>query len=295
MSSIARPIRILALALALALAAAVLARAATPAGDPDRAAVTEQLRRAGLLADPFETGPSPATFASSRVRVEARCGEPAFVMEFGGRDGEARPRSATVTITRDATGWVEILAPRPDGRQQLVRKPLVETWVQQVTLVRAPAPDAANGAEWRIVSLSALVGSTPGATAALPIVTLDTHAVSGGFLSPLSDVTELAVYPQTCAVTPPGDSVRVLVGGFDRDAAVCVFAGGRSAPARWSDGGHAEAMVRLDGDGLSRIGVTVWSGRTLTDPAAPVDARTWLMPILVGAAPKPAQEWFALR
>ena len=73
---------------------------------------------------------------------------------------------------------------------------------------------------------------TPSGRASLPLVDLNTHGVSGGFLSVLSDLGELAVHPQTCAVTLPGDSVRVFIGGIDPDAVVCVFAGHQRITAR---------------------------------------------------------------
>jgi hypothetical protein len=123
------------------------------------------------------------------------------------------------------------------------------------SLAAVRTADDPSASRWRVMVVSPWVGLTPHGTASLPLVDLNTNAVSGGFLSVLSDLDELAVYPQTCAVTAPGDSVRVFIGGLEPDAAVCVFAGDQRVTAQRRDGSHAEATVALDGPrGLRQIG-----------------------------------------
>ena len=250
-------------------------------------AVTLGARRSTLSSKPLAD-------RAQRVTRELHAGATELRVTYGAADAAGEPREATVIVQRWITGTLEIRQSDERGRDHVVSKDVRDSCARQVTLRRMRTADDPSAARWRVTTVSAWVGLTPRGKASLPLVDLDTHAVSSGFLSTLSDLDELAVYPQTCAVTAPGDSVRVLVGGLDADAAVCVFAGGQRVAARRSDSSHAVAMVRLDRAGLAQIGVTVYSGRTLSDASAPADSRTWVMPIMVGAPPPPSQEWFAL-
>jgi hypothetical protein len=282
------------LALTLGIATAGFqARAAHGATDAERPAIDAVLERSGLLVDAV-AGSGEATFGAQRVSRALHAGAPQVRVTYGAADDAGRPREATVIVQRWVSGTLEIRERNAQGRDQVVSKDVRDSCARQVTLRRVRTADDPAAARWRVAAVSPWVGLTPSGRASLPLVDLDTHRVSSGFLSVLSDLDELAVYPQTCAVTAPGDSVRVLVGGLDADAAVCVFAGGHRFAARRSDGSHAEAMVLLDHAGMAEIGVTVYSGRTLSDASAPADSRTWVLPILVGAAPPPSQEWFAL-
>lgn len=95
------------------------------------------------------------------------------------------------------------------------------------------------------------------------------------------------------AVTAPGDSVRVFVSGVDKDAVVTVFANGHSFAARSDGASHFEIAVKLEGQTrLQSIGVTVFSRASVYDPSAPPDSRTWILPILVGAPPAAAEQYF---
>jgi len=294
MKAVALLTRMLAMTLLAGTPAAIAAHAAHAATDPERASLEQVLDRAGFLADPFAGAGAAAAFGDRRVSQSLKAGAPALRVEYGANDAAGRPREATVTVERAVEGTLEIRRADEHGRDQVVSKSLRNECAQQVVLRRMSTPDDLSASRWHVVSVSAVVGLTPAGSAALPLVDLDTHAVSSGFLSTQSDVSELAAYPQTCAVTAPGDSVRVFVGGLDADAAVCVFAGGTRVAAVRRDASHAEATVRVDGAGLGRIGVTVYSGRTLSDAAAPADTRTWVLPIMVGAPPPRSQEWFAL-
>jgi len=288
------PHRTLAAALALGLAlAAQPARATAPA--PDLGELRAVLDHAGLLADPVAGPAAPATLGPLRVEHRLRAGAPRLEVTWGAAGADGRPREAVVTVQRWLTGTLEIRAAGARGRDPVVRKRVHDSCVRQVTLRRVATADDPAARRWRVAGVSVLVRATPSGRAMLPLVDLDTHAVSSGFLSLLSDVQELTVQPQTCAVTAPGDSVRVFVGGVDPDAQVCVFAGPQLVTALRRDGSHVEATVRLGGPaGLREIGVTVFPRRTLVDAAAPADTRTWLLPILVGAPPPATQDFFAL-
>lgn len=284
---------ILALALGFAALAPGAGRVAAATADPERPAIDAVLERSTLLAEPF-TSSGETTFGARRVTHLLHAGAPEVRVTYGAPDASGRPAEATVAVLRWITGTLEIREVDARGRDHVTPKAVRDSCVRQVTLRRVRTDDDPSAARWRVMVVSPWVGLTPRGRASLPLVNLDTHAVSGGFLSVLSDLDELAVYPQTCAVTAPGDSVRVLVGGLETDAMVCVFAGGHRYAARRSDGSHAVAMVALDRAGWAQIGVTVYSGRTLSDASAPADSRTWVMPIMVGAPPPRAQEWFAL-
>ena len=281
------------LLLGIATLALAAPRTFAAAPDPERAAIDAVLERSGLLAEPI-TASGETRLGAQRISHELRAGTPLVRVAYGPADPAGRPSEATVTVQRWITGVLEIRQSDARGRDHVVRKDVRDSCVRQVTLRRMRTADDPIAVTWRVTTVSPWVGQTPQGKAVLPLVDLDTHAVSSGFLSVLSNLDELAVYPQTCAVTAPGDSVRVLVGGLDADAAVCVFAGSQRVGARRSDDSHAVAMVKLDRAGLSEIGVTVYSGRTLSDASAPADSRTWVMPILVGSPPPPSQEWFAL-
>jgi hypothetical protein len=261
-------------------------RAAAP--PPELAQIRAILEHGPWLADPSADAGPPATFGTLRVTSRLHAGEPRLLLALGAPDAAGRPQEATVTVQRWLTGTLEIR--RADGRGARVRKAVRDSCARQLTLRRAGAPGS-----WRVTSASALVRATPSGRAGLPLVDLDTRVVSGGFLSTRSDLDELSVQPQTCAVTAAGDSVRVFVAGVDADASVCVFAAGRRVVARRRDASHLEAMLALDGPaGLRQIGVTVFPRRTLADPDAPADSRTWVMPILVGTPPAAAEAYFPL-
>jgi hypothetical protein len=284
---------VFALALGLGSLAFAAGGAAAAPPDADHTAIDAVLEHSGLLADPF-AAQGEATFGTQRVSHSLHAGTPRVLVTYGAADAAGRPSEATVVIQRWVTGTLEIREGDARGRDHVVSKVVRDSCIRQVTLRRVRAAGDAAAPEWRVTVVSPWVGLTPNSRASLPLVNLNTNAVSGGFLSVLSDLDELAVYPQTCAVTSPGDSVRVLVGGLDTDAVVCVFAGGRRVVARRSDGSHAEAMVTLNRAGFAQIGVTVYSGRTLSDASAPADSRTWVLPIMVGAPPPRSQEWFTL-
>ena len=295
-----RPVRLappllLALALLLAAVSAWGATAARAAADPERAGVQAVLEHAGLLADPFAAGEAPTTFGDVRVTHRLHAGAPELRVAYGSPDAAGRPRTATVTVQRWLTGSLEIRTADAHGRDHVVSKTVRDSCARQVTLRRSPSPDDPAASRWRVASVSAFVRLTPAGHAMLPLVDLNTRAVSGGFLSVLSDLDELAVLPQTCAVSLPGDSVRVFIGGIDPDAVVCVFTGHQRVAATRRDGSHLEATVALEaGSGLREIGVTVFPRRTLADATAPADTRSWMLPILVGSPPPVSQEYFAL-
>jgi hypothetical protein len=281
--------------LALAFTALAPRTAAAGAADPERSAIQSVIERAGWLADPFEAGVQASEFGPLRVTSRLHAGPAGIDIAYGGADASGRPASATVTLRRWLTGTLEIRERDARGRDQVVSKEVRDSCARQVTLRRLATVDDPAGAGWHVVTVSALVRLTPSGHASLPLVDLNTRGVSGGFLSVLSDLDELAVLPQTCAVTLPGDSVRVFIGGLDPDAAVCVFAGNQRVTARHRDGSHAEATLLLEGPtGLRQIGVTVFPRRTLADALAPADTRTWVLPILVGTPPPPSQEYFVL-
>ena len=275
-----------ALALLVMVLTVAAVRAEVTPGADDATAIRTVLGRAGLLADPCTSEPPPA-LQGARVTRHLAASAPELSIALGAPGPDGRADQATVTLRRWLTGTLEI--ERGGAR---TRKAVHDSCARQVSLRRVRGE---SGAAWRITSVSALVRSTPHGRASLPLVDLDTHTVSGGYLSAGSDLGELAVEPQNCAVAAPGDSVRVFVGGIDPGAQVCVFAGGRCVPARAKDASHYEAMVRLDGSaGLQQIGVTVFAGGTLTDASAVADSRTWVLPILVGPRPGLTQDWFEL-
>ncbi len=280
-------------AMALATAAACAAPLASATGDlPGVRAVLEH---AGLLADPFATPAEPSVFGPLRVTHHLHASAPQLTVDWTMPDAQGRPTEAVVTVQRWITGTLEIRHTDERGRDQVTSKIVRDSCARQVTLHRTADAGDPAGAHWRVATVSALVRVTPSGRASLPLVDLNTHNVSGGFLSVLSDVGELAVHPQTCAVTAPGDSVRVFIGGIDTDAAVCVFAGHQRVTAVRRDGSHLEATVSMEGPaGLREIGVTVFPRATLADAGAPADTRSWVLPILVGATPPLTQDYFTL-
>lgn len=281
---------------ALGLVLPALAAAATRADAPtdtDRAEIRAMLDASGLLADPFGAGTAPAAFGDVRVTSHLEAGEPTLEFTYGAKDDAGRPREATVIVRRWITGTLDVQHPDARGRQVVTRKVVRDSCARQVTLRRVAGTNGEP--RWRVAAVSAFVRLTPAGRASLPLVDLNTHGVSSGYLSVVSDLDELAVLPQTCAVALPGDEVQVFVGGLDADAVVSVFANGQCVTAKAIDGSHAVATVKLDGtSGLRQIGVTVFPRRTLVDASARADSRTWVLPILVGNPPPASQEYFAL-
>jgi hypothetical protein len=282
--------RLLALALLLApvLFAATLA---TPASadtgdDAALASVRTTLSQEGLLADPLALSGAVTTLGEMSITHRLSATEPQVEVAWDSRDASGLPIAATAKISRHITGKLDIEHRDATGSARFTRKNVNDDAVRQVTLRRA-------GGRWRVATMSAEVLASSGGRTQLPLVDLNTRGVSSGFLSVLSDLDELAVHPQTCAVTAPGDSVRVFVSGVDRDAIVTVFANGRSFAARSDGNSHFEIALQMgQTTRLQSIGVTVFSRASVYDPAAPADSRTWIMPILVGAAPASGEEYF---
>lgn len=279
--------------LARLLAAALLAAisltatmASADAGSTEQAGVRTALSDAGLLNDPLALAGAVTTLGDVRITHHLRTSEPQIDVTWDSQDAAGRPVLATVRVARRITGKLDIERADVEGRARFARKDVDDDAVRQVTLRR-------EGDRWRVSAMSAEVLASRGGRTQLPLVDLNTHAVSSGHLSVLSDLDELAVLPQTCAVTQAGDVVRVFVSGVAKDAVVTVFANGRSFAAKSDGEAHFEAAVSLPGDSrLQSIGVTVYSRASVFDPSAPADSRTWILPILVGAPPAVGEQYF---
>ncbi|MFN8587635.1 MAG: hypothetical protein U0704_07500 [Candidatus Eisenbacteria bacterium] len=256
----------------------------------DAGSAIEEVRTAlatsGLLNDPLALAGAVTTLGDVRITHHLRTTEPVIDVTWDERDPAGQPVAATVRIARRVTGKLDIERTDLTGRERFSRKAVDDDAVRQVSMQR-------SGGRWRVRAMSAEVLASRGGRTRLPLVDLNTHAVSSGHLSVLSDLDELAVLPQTCAVTPAGDSVRVFVSGVAKDAVVTVFANGRSFAAHNDGESHFEAALALGGDArLQSIGVTVYSRASVFDPAAPADSRTWILPILVGAPPSQGEAYF---
>lgn len=279
---------VFALLLAPSLSATMLARPASADSGDDAAlaSVRATLEQEGLLADPVALSGAVTTLGDVSITHRLRTSEPQVSVAWESRDASGLAKEATVRITRHLAGSLEIERRDLLGRDRFTTKQVEDDAYRQVTLRR-------DGRRWRVTTMSAQVLASTGGRTQLPLVDLNTSRVSSGYLSVLSDLDELAVHPQTCAVTAPGDSVRVFVSGVARDAVVTVFANGRSFAARSDGEAHFQAALQLDGGTrLQSIGVTVFSRASVYDPAAPADSRTWILPILVGAPPPVGEEYF---
>ncbi|MBI5169245.1 MAG: hypothetical protein HZA61_07135 [Candidatus Eisenbacteria bacterium] len=285
MSASRQPARLLAAAL-LAAISLTATMASADAGGPEQAGVRTALSDAGLLNDPLALAGAVTTLGDVRITHHLRTSEPQIDVTWDAQDAAGRPVLATVRVARRITGKLDIERADAEGLARFARKDVDDDAVRQVTLRR-------EGDRWRVSAMSAEVLASRGGRTQLPLVDLNTHAVSSGHLSVLSDLDELAVLPQTCAVTQAGDVVRVFVSGVAKDAVVTVFANGRSYAAKSDGEAHFEAAVSLPGDArLQSIGVTVYSRASVFDPSAPADSRTWILPILVGAPPALGEQYF---
>lgn len=281
--------RHLARLLAAALLAAISLTATMASADAvgaDREQVVAALSGTGLLNEPLALAGDVTTLGDVRISHHLTTSDPKIDVTWDSKDAAGRPVLATARIARRVTGKLELHSSAASGRDRFVSKDVDDDAVRQISLRR-------EGERWRVTAISAEVLASRGGRTLLPLVDLNTHAVSSGHLSILSDLDELAVLPQTCAVTPAGDIVRVFVSGVDRDAVVTVTAGGRSFAATSDGEAHFEAAVSLQGDArLQTIGVTVYSRASVFDPSAPADSRTWILPILVGAPPAVGEQYF---
>ncbi|MBK7368869.1 MAG: hypothetical protein IPJ04_13465 [Candidatus Eisenbacteria bacterium] len=279
--------------LARLLAAALLAAtsltatmASADAVSADRENVVAALSGAGLLNEPLALAGAVTTLGDVRISHHLTTSDPKIDVTWDSNDAAGRPVLATARVTRRITGKLDIERADVQGRARFARKDVDDDAVRQFSLRR-------EGERWRVTAISAEVLASRGGRTQLPFVDLNTHAVSSGHLSVLSDLDELAVLPQTCAVTQAGDEVRVFVSGVAKDAVVTVFANGRSYAAKSDGEAHFEAAVSLPGDSrLQSIGVTVYSRASVFDPSAPADSRTWILPILVGAPPAIGEQYF---
>ena len=253
----------------LALAANTPAIASDHAAD--ETAIRAVLAQSGLLSDALAGTSQEADFGALHVTPQVSSSEPELT--FAWKRG-CEQDQADVRIERWLTGALQIRS----GRHAFTKN-VHDRSRREVHLQRSPVDGS-----WRVASLSAMVANTPQGHTELPLASLDTALGSHGFLSVLSDLDELAVCPQTCAVAAPGGFVHVLVGGVDPDAVVMVFAEGQRVAATSDGGSHFEATLHVTGEGLRSVGVTVYSRRSLVDPRAAADARTWVMPLLVRAA-----------
>ncbi len=271
---------------ALVLALSLFATRASADAGSALTEVRTTLAAAGLLDDPLAHAGAVTALGEVRITHHLSTSEPLIDVTWDARDSAGQPVAATVRIARRVTGQLDIERTNAVGRARFARKQVDDDAVRQVSL-------RLSDGRWRVTAMSAVVLASRGGRTSLPLVDLNTHAVSSGHLSVLSDLDELAVLPQTCAVTAPGDSVRVFVSGVAKDAVVTVFANGRSFAATADSENHFEAAVSLPGDArLQSIGVTVYSRASVFDPAAPADSRTWILPILVGAPPAQSEQYF---
>lgn len=263
----------------LAITTGLLLAAYSPAiasdHQADETAIRAVLAQSGLLSDALAGTSQEADFGALHVTPQVRSSEPelTFAWKRGCVQDQAQDE-ADVRIERWLTGALQIQS----GRHSFIKN-VHDRSRREVHLQRSPVDGS-----WRVASLSAMVANTPQGHTELPLANLDTALGSHGFLSVLSDLDELAVCPQTCAVAAPGGFVHVLVGGVDPDAVVMVFAEGQRVAATSDGGSHFEATLHVTGEGLRSVGVTVYSRRSLVDPRAVADARTWVMPLLVRAA-----------
>lgn len=271
---------------ALVLALSLFATKASADAGPALSEVRTTLSAAGLLDDPLAHAGAVTTLGEVRITHHLSTSEPLIDVTWDSRDHAGMPVAATVRIARRVTGQLDIERTDVVGRARFARKQVDDDALRQVSMRWSEG-------RWRVTAMSAVVLASRGGRTSLPLVDLNTRAVSSGHLSVLSDLDELAVLPQTCAVTAPGDSVRVFVSGVAKDAVVTVFANGRSFAAKADGENHFEAAVSLPGDTrLQSIGVTVYSRASVFDPAAPADTRTWILPILVGAPPAQSEQYF---
>lgn len=263
----------------LAIPAGVTLAASTPATasdhPSDETAIRTVLAQSGLLSDALAGTSQEADFGTLHVTPQVHSSEPelTFAWKRGCAQDEAQDQ-ADVHIERWLTGALQIRS----GHHAFTKN-VHDRSCREVHLLRSPVDGS-----WRVATLSAMVANTPQGHTELPLANLDTALGSHGFLSVLSDLDELAVCPQTCAVAAPGGFVHVLVGGVDPDAVVMVFAEGQRVAATSAGGSHFEATLHVTGEGLRSVGVTVYSRRSLVDPRVAADARTWVMPLLVRSA-----------
>ncbi len=213
------------LATALLLALPLFATKASADAGSALSEVRTTLATAGLLDDPLALAGAVTTLGEVRITHHLSTSEPLIDVTWDSRDAAGQPVAATVRIARRVTGQLDIERSDVAGRARFARKRVDDDAVRQVSL-------RFTDGRWRVTAMSAVVLASRGGRTSLPLVDLNTRAVSSGHLSVLSDLDELAVLPQTCAVTPPGDSVRVFVSGVARDAVVTVFANGHSFAAK---------------------------------------------------------------
>ena len=243
---------------------------------------------------------NPVSF-SRRVRVASR----SFEFAFADTDSTGRPTSAILTVHKELTGTLRILAADTTGSFNppvTISKPISETWTRRLQFVRDTSGDGddddddrghghlmtggrdggRNGARgrWQLVAVSAIQITTPNGEAGITSLQVQT----AGSDTTLSD--PLALVPVGGLPTvPAGTEVTLTATTPSADDIVLLLVGDRRIRLQSNGGGtHTGTFVVPNATGAQHFGLMVLTHDTLYDDTAPYDAETWLVPVVVGNA-----------
>jgi hypothetical protein len=196
-----------------------------------------------------------------------------------------------VTVTNHMRGMFNILKSLPSDSahvdsNNVVQKPLDDTWVRNVRLARVHMGDSAH-TEWHVVAVSGAVVTSAGATSSISSVRVQ----STGLDTTITDPLQLWTLERSFQVAS-GDSVTITAATSRADDVVLIYWHDHRERFRNNgDGTYTFTLHVADGDsGYRWFGVNALSRGTLYDDALPYDSKAWVMHCFVGQ--RPTGEYF---
>jgi hypothetical protein len=257
-----------------------------------------------------EAAITPITF-SRNVRVTNQ----QFEFAFADTDTTGRPTTATLTVHKELTGTLTIVAADTTGGFNApvrITKPITENWTRRLAFVRvsnggsggddgedddsrAPGKNAiteskknkkgkGTSGRWKLVGVSAVEVDSPNGAVDLVSLRFEADGVDTTITDPLGffDVASLPLLA-------PGTQVRVTATTSASDDIVLLLTRDRRIRLQPNGGNSYTGTFTVPGpNGSDHFGVTALSHDTLFDDTAPYDSQSWVLPFRAGSnIPRP--------
>jgi len=212
-----------------------------------------------------------------------------FDFAFSDTDSTGHPTLADVTVNWHFLGRFNIAKLAASGRPNdvtIVRKPLDDTWVQNVRLRRTTTPEDPNHVLWRISAASGADVTSKNATTQIVSVRLQSAALDTTITDPLA----LVLLGQVLRF-PAGDTVQVTVTTARNNDVVLlpvVFLYQHDLRTRMTNNGDNTYTGTLHTgliEGWRHFAVNALSHGTLYDDTLPYDSRAWVFPYTIASSP----------
>ncbi|HTR97698.1 MAG TPA: hypothetical protein VMH61_07320 [Candidatus Acidoferrales bacterium] len=271
----------------------------------DAAQVTDTLsQHPELVEETLYEDPTPILYADAPVSSALAAIQPfrwwrtitsdtrTVDITFSNPDSSGQPTAALVTIHRHLLGTFNVIAGdtaatdsvprdsmRADTTRRLIRKPLDDSWVRELTFERIVDPDSASDGRhhqrhWRILGTSGVVVTSLNATTAINSLRIQAGAIDTTITDPLA----LRFRPRLMLL-PALAMIKVTVTtGRNNDVVVLYRDFMRRRFVNNGDDTYTVTFPSWDFWGMRHFGVNALSHGTLFDDTAPYDSKAWILP-----------------